>query len=49
MKKTEMIKQTLTLIFGLTLIFNQATGQTFKKRFDDLVSNKDTVGQQQLL
>jgi tetratricopeptide (TPR) repeat protein len=44
-----MSKQALTFIFGLTLIFNQATGQTFKKRFDDLVFNNDTVGQQQLL
>jgi tetratricopeptide (TPR) repeat protein len=44
-----MIKQTAILIFGLTLIFNQATGQTFKQQFTDLISKKDTVGQQQLL
>lgn len=44
-----MIKQTATLIFGLTLIFNQATGQTFKQQFNDLVSKKDTLGQTQLL
>lgn len=44
-----MIKQTATLIFGLVLIFNQATGQTFKKQFNDLVSKNDTLGQQQLL
>jgi tetratricopeptide (TPR) repeat protein len=44
-----MIKQTLTLIFGLILIFNQATGQTFKKQFNELVSKKDTVEQKKLL
>jgi len=44
-----MIIQTATLIFGLSLIFNQANGQTFKQQFNDLVSKKDTVGQQQLL
>jgi len=44
-----MIKQTVILIFSLTLIFNQATGQTFKQQFNDLVSKKDTVGQKQLL
>lgn len=44
-----MIKQTIILIFSLTLIFNQATGQTFKQQFNDLVSKKDTVGQKQLL
>lgn len=44
-----MLKQTATLIFGLTLIFNQATGQTFKQQFNDLASKKDTVGQKQLL
>jgi tetratricopeptide (TPR) repeat protein len=49
LKKTTMIKQTLTLIFSLTLIYNQATGQTFKKQFNDLVSKKDTVGQQEFL
>ncbi len=44
-----MIKQAATLIFGLTLIFNQATAQTFKDQFNDLVSKNDTTGQQQLL
>lgn len=44
-----MIKQTLILIFSLTLILNQATGQTFKQQFNELASKKDTVGQQQLL
>ena len=44
-----MIKKTATLIFGLTLIFNQATGQTLKQQFNDLVSKKDTVGQKELL
>jgi tetratricopeptide (TPR) repeat protein len=44
-----MIKQTVILIFSLTLIFNQATGQTFKQQFNDLVSKNDTVGQKQLL
>jgi len=44
-----MIKQTLTLIFCLTLIFNQATGQTFKKQFNELVSKKDTIEQKKLL
>lgn len=44
-----MIKHTAILILGLALIFNQASGQTFKQQFNDLVSKKDTVGQQQLL
>ncbi len=44
-----MIKQTAIFILGLTLIFNQANGQTFKKQFNDLASKKDTIGQQQLL
>lgn len=44
-----MIKQTLILIFSLTLIFNQATGQTLKQQFNELVSKKDTVGQKELL
>lgn len=44
-----MIKQTLTFIFGLTLFFNQATGQTFKKQFNELVSKKDIVEQKNLL
>ncbi|MBV2166445.1 MAG: hypothetical protein KUL76_07950, partial [Kaistella sp.] len=44
-----MIKQTLILIFSLILIFNQATGQTLKQQFNELVSKKDTVGQKELL
>jgi hypothetical protein len=44
-----MNKQTTFLLFGLTLLFNQVCGQTFKQQFNDLVSKKDTVGQQQLL
>jgi tetratricopeptide (TPR) repeat protein len=44
-----MIKQTVILIFSLTLIFNQAIGQTFKQQFNDLISKKDTLGQKQLL
>jgi len=44
-----MKKQTIILIFSLTLIFNQTFGQTFKQQFNDLVSNKDTTGQIQLL
>lgn len=44
-----MNKRTTFLIFGLTLLFNQAIGQTFKKQFNDLVSKKDTLAQQQLL
>jgi tetratricopeptide (TPR) repeat protein len=48
-KKTTMNRQITFLLFGLTLIFNQVFGQTFKQQFNDLVSKKDTVGQQQLL
>ena len=44
-----MNRQITFLIFGLTLLFNQVSGQTFKQQFNDLVSKKDTVGQQQLL
>lgn len=44
-----MIKQTVILIFSLTLIFNKATGQTLKQQFNELVSKKDTVGQKELL
>lgn len=44
-----MNKITTFLIFGLTLFFNQAIGQTFKEQFDDLVSKKDTLGQQQII
>jgi tetratricopeptide (TPR) repeat protein len=44
-----MNRQITFLLFGLTLLLNQVSGQTFKKQFSDLVSKKDTVGQQQLL
>jgi tetratricopeptide (TPR) repeat protein len=37
------------LLFGLTLLHNQAGGQTFKQQFNDLCSKKDTLGQQKLL
>ena len=44
-----MNRRTTFLIFGLTLIFNQAIGQTFKQQFNDLFSKGDSLGQQQLL
>ena len=44
-----MNRQITFLLFGLTLLFNQVSGQTFKQQFNELVSKKDTVGQQQLL
>jgi tetratricopeptide (TPR) repeat protein len=44
-----MNRQTTFLLFGLILLFNQVSGQTFKQQFNDLVSKKDTAGQQQLL
>src|SRR5688500_14547556 len=44
-----MNRQITFLIFGFTLLFNQVRGQTFKQQFNDLVSKKDTAGQQQLL
>lgn len=44
-----MNRQTTFLLFGLTLLFNQVSGQTFKQQFNDLVSKKDTSGQEQLL
>lgn len=44
-----MNRQITFLLFGLTLLFNHVSGQTFKQQFNDLVSKKDTVGQQQLL
>lgn len=44
-----MNKRITFLISGLTLLFNQAAGQTFKQQFHDLVSKKDTSGQQLLL
>jgi tetratricopeptide (TPR) repeat protein len=47
--KTTMNRQITFLLFGLTLLFNQVSGQAFKQQFNDLVLKKDTVGQQQLL
>ncbi len=44
-----MNRQITFLLFGLTLLFNQVSGQTFKQQFNDLVSKKDSVGQQELL
>ena len=44
-----MNKRITFLIFGLTLVFNQVFGQTFQQQFNDLISKKDTLGQQQLL
>lgn len=44
-----MNRQISILLFSLTLLFNQVSGQTFKQQFNDLFSKKDTVGQQQLL
>jgi tetratricopeptide (TPR) repeat protein len=44
-----MNRQITFLLFGLTLILNQVSGQTFKQQLNDLVSKKDTVGQQKLL
>jgi tetratricopeptide (TPR) repeat protein len=44
-----MNKKVTLLIFGLTLVFNQVFGQTFKQQFNEFVSKKDTLGQQQLL
>lgn len=44
-----MLKQTTFLIFSLTLLFNTAIGQSNKQLFNDLISKKDTLGQQQLL
>jgi tetratricopeptide (TPR) repeat protein len=44
-----MNRQITFLLFGLTLLFNQVNGQTFKQQFNDLVSKKDTIRQQQLL
>lgn len=47
--KTIMNKITIFLILGITLVINQVFGQTYKQRFKELVSKKDTSGQQQLL
>lgn len=44
-----MKKQITILLFGLTLLLNQATAQTFKQQFNDLVSKGDTIGQIHLI
>jgi len=44
-----MNKQIILLIFGITLLSNTLSGQTFKEQFGDFVSKGDTVGQRQLL
>jgi len=44
-----MNRQITILLFGLTLLLNQAIAQTFKQQFNNLVSKKDTIGQPQLL
>ncbi|MCF8297566.1 MAG: hypothetical protein K9J13_08500 [Saprospiraceae bacterium] len=44
-----MKNQTTFLIFALILLFNQAIGQTFKQQFNKLVSDKDSLGQVELL
>lgn len=49
MQKTTLNKKTVFLLFVFTLFFNSVNCQTFKKQFNDLVSKKDTVKQQQLL
>ena len=49
LKRQRMNRQTTFLLFGLTLLFNQVSGQTFKQQFNDLVSKKDTAKQQLLL
>ena len=44
-----MNRQIIFLLYGLTLLVNQVSGQTFKQQFNDLVSKNDTLGQYQLL
>lgn len=44
-----MNKEITFLLLVLTFLFSQVSGQTFKQQFNDLVSKKDSVGQQQLL
>lgn len=48
-KKKIMYRQITILLFGLALLFNKVSGQTFKQEFNNLVSKKDTVKQRQLL
>lgn len=44
-----MKKLATTLFLGLVFSFNQAFGQDFNKKFDELFSKGDTIGQLQLL
>jgi tetratricopeptide (TPR) repeat protein len=44
-----MNSQISILVFGLSLLFNQVCGQTFKQQYNDIVSKNDTVGQLLLL
>lgn len=44
-----MNRKILLLVFGLTLLFNAAHAQDFKKEFDDLFRKQDTLAQQLLL
>ena len=48
-KTLAMNRQIIFLLYGLTLLVNQVSGQTFKQQFNDLVSKNDTLGQYQLL
>ncbi len=44
-----MNRSLTVLIFTSTIIFSNVYGQSYKKQFNELVSKKDTVGQEQLL
>lgn len=44
-----MKKRTILLVLGLNLLVSQAFGQNFKQQFNELFSEKDTLGQIQLL
>lgn len=44
-----MIKHIATFILSLTFVLSQANGQKFKKQFDKLLENNDTIGQFDLL
>lgn len=44
-----MKKRTILLVLGLNLLVFQVFGQNFKQQFNDLFSEKDTLGQIQLL
>jgi hypothetical protein len=47
--KRTICRQVLLLLLGLALNTNQIKGQSFIQQFDDLLSKKDTAGQQKLL